>query len=480
MSLTAAMNNAASGLAATSKMAQTISTNTANALTEGYARREVNLSSSVGSGVKVDSISRVINDTVLKEKWLADASAGNATVKADFARRLENAIGDSETDGSLDSLLSDFETSLISAATQPESSASLTSVATAAAAIADKLNEVSDDIQTARQEADRSIATQVDTLNTTLSQIEDLNVAITRLTAQGGDANALLDERQSLIDKIAEIVPVSTVARSGNQIAIFTTGGQTLLDGSAATIGFTQSNTIVASSSIEAGTLSGLTINGRSVSTDDSGGMGGGTLGAAFAVRDILAPQAQQSLDAFARELIERFSDNSVDTTLQAADAGLFTDGGEAFDTANEAGLAGRIALNTLVDPSVGGEVWRLRDGLDAASEGDTANASILTAMQSALSASSGVTSGPLAGANLTIYSFASEILSLASSNRLSAEATESYTSARQESATEQFLSQGVDTDYELEQLQLVQQAYAANAKVVQAIDAMMQSILEI
>ena len=40
-------------------------------------------------------------------------------------------------------------------------------------------------------------------------------------------------ERQRLVDTISAIVPVREVPRDHNQIALFTTGGATLLEGSA-------------------------------------------------------------------------------------------------------------------------------------------------------------------------------------------------------------------------------------------------------
>lgn len=480
MSLTAALNNAGTGLAASSKMAQIISGNTANALTEGYARREVSLSSASGGGVRVDSVSRMVSTSLLKEKWLSDAAAGNATIRAGFASRIETGIGDSETAGSLGMLLSDLETSLISAKAQPESTAGLTAVATAAGALTDKLNGLSNDIQSARLEADRSISKQVETLNTALGQIQELNVSITRLSAQGGETNALMDQRQALITQIAAIVPVTTVPRIGDQVALVTTGGQTLLDGTVAKIGFVATTVMSEDMSVETGTLSGLTVNGHEVSTADSGGLGGGTLSATFAVRDDLAPAMQKTLDSLARDLIERFSGNSVDPTLSPGDAGLFTDNALAFDSANEAGIAGRITLNALADPASGGAVWRLRDGLGATAEGISGNSTLLSALQDALSATTSVASGPFAGTEKTVFTFAADLLSLAASNRLSAETAQSYAAARQDAASEQLLAEGVDTDAELQNLQLVEQSYAANARVLQAIDKMMQSILEI
>ena len=50
MSMSAALNNALSGLTASSRRAQVISDNVANALTPGYARRSVTVAAHVVGG----------------------------------------------------------------------------------------------------------------------------------------------------------------------------------------------------------------------------------------------------------------------------------------------------------------------------------------------------------------------------------------------------------------------------------------------
>lgn len=482
MSISTALNNAVSGLTASSRMAEVVSSNTANAMTAGYARRELSLSAETlggNGGVRILGVNRMINATLLQDRRLSDAETENASARADFATRFEDQLGDPETEGSLSWTLSEFESALIEAGSIPDSTARLTAAVSAAKSVTDKLNSVSDDLQQTRLEADHSIASQVDTLNETLQQIEKLNRTITTQTSIGGDASGLMDQRQTLIDQISTIVPVRVVARDNDQIAIFTTGGAVLLDGSASTVGFNASGVMSADMTLDSGALSGLTINGRTVSTSDDGPLGGGTLGAAFAVRDELAPEAQAQLDAFARNLIERFQDPALDTTLAAGDPGLFTDAGDALDTLDEVGLAGRIQINAAVDPAQGGAVWRLRDGLGATSAGSVGNARLINALSDALSEEEMPASGDFGSALRSASGLAADLLSYASGQRQSAELVESYATSRQETLTELTLAEGVDTDYEMQTLLKVEQAYSANARVIQTIDDMMQQLLD-
>ncbi|PYF11937.1 flagellar hook-associated protein 1 FlgK [Rhodobacter viridis] len=493
MSIASAFNFALSGLTASSRMAEVVSSNIANAMTEGYARRELSISSQTlggtGGGVRIVGVNRIVNQVVAQDLMLADAASANTTAKTDFYSRLESQIGDPETAGSLSATMSDFENALLTAGSMPDSTARLAATVRSASAVANKLNSISDDLQAARLTADKSITKQVRTLNETLSQLEEMNRTITTQISIGNDAAGLMDERQSLVNQISEIVPIRVVQRDNNQISLFTSGGAILLDGTAAHLEFEGAGVMQAGYSLATGELKGISINGVAVSTADDGPLGGGTLGAAFAVRDELAPEAQSQLDAFAMDLVSRLQDPSVDTTLSSTDAGLFTDRGAAFefaadgsalDPAAEIGLAGRLKLNAIVDPEQGGEVWHLRDGLMAGSQGAIGNGTILNALSAALTKEAAPASGDYGPALRTSSGLASDLLSYASSGRQSSELTQGYATARQETLKEMSLADGVDTDHEMQTLLVVEKAYAANAKVIQTIDAMLQELLDI
>ena len=63
---------------------------------------------------------------------------------------------------------------------------------------------------------------------------------------------------------------------------------------------------------------------------------------------------------------------------------------------------------------------------------------------------------------------------------RLRAETELGFTMARWETLREAELSDGVDTDRELQTLLQIEQAYAANARVIETVDFLMQRLLEI
>lgn len=484
MSISGSLSNALSGLAAASRMADVVASNTANALTEGYARRELLLSSQSlggnGVGVQIVGIERITNNTVIQDLRLATSANTAAEVRTDFYSRIETALGAPEDASSLVSKVSAFEAALVEASSRPDSTSRLEGVLRTATAITDHLKSVSDGISAIRMDADQEIQRQIDTLNASLQQVDQLNATILAHNSAGRDATALLDQRQAVIDQISAIVPVHQQERDNHQVSLYTSGGAILLEGNPSRIGFSSVGIITPDMTQQSGALSGLTLNGTPINSSKGGVLGGGSLGAQFEVRDDLATSAQTQIDAFARDLIERFQDPAVDPTLNAGDAGLFTDSGVAFSSANEIGIAGRIRISSLVNPGLGGDVTRLRDGLGAITAGDSGDATLLNAMLDGLTAPRQPATGTFSeGANGSI-NLAADFLSQIAGNRLSAEDTASYTAARQSALKELALADGVDTDYEMQTLLKVEQMYAANARVIQTIDSLIGQILEL
>jgi flagellar hook-associated protein 1 len=462
MSVTSALAGALSGLSATSRQAEILSSNVANATTPGYARRQVSLGATVlaghGQGVQIQGITRDVDRHLLGERRLAQAGGGDRDVRAEFLKQMEQAFGTPDSVGSLSARLAAFDQSLVEAAGRPESQARLNGIATTAKSLAAGLASATKDIQAARASADRRIGEEVGKLNSTIAQLHELNVELR-----------------------SAIVPVREVPRDLNQIAIFTTGGAPLLEGSAAVIGFTTTHTITPEMSQALGGLSGITINGRPYDTAGTASpILGGTLGALFAVRDDLAVTAQGKLDAAARDLVERFASPTVDPTLAPGAPGLFTDGGAAFDPLDEVGLAGRLTLNAAADPAQGGSLFRLRDGLGAATEGPPGNGTLLNALHAALTGARPLASTGFAAGSRSFATLAGDILSDTSAQRLSAQSEQSFASAKLTALTDLEAQNGIDTDQEMQDLLIIEKNYAANAKVIQAVADMIDTLIRL
>ena len=477
MSMTSALNNALTGLNAVGRSAQLVSSNIANALTPGYGRRELDLSSGVLGGVQVDGVRRVENPVILSDRRLADAELGLGRTKVGFLDDMSRLLGSPDDLGSLTGRLTTLEGRLLEAASRPDSNTRLQSVLDGANDLVDKINTIAEGIQAERQNADRAIASDVETLNTTLVDIGKLNASITRLSGQQGDASALIDQRQVLIDQITEIVPLRQIPRGNGAIALMTTGGQVMLDSFPAEFSFSPANALTPGMTIAGGQLSGLSLNGQSIEMNSGAGrMDGGRLAGYFDVRDTLGVQAQSDLDEFARDLIERFETPGLDSTLAVGDPGLFTDAGTTLAAAPAVGLAQRLSLNALADPNQGGLASRLRDGLGATAIGPIGDSSRLNALSDILGASR-VTG---LGLSLSVSGYASELTSRNAGALFRSEQSQTFAQTRSDALVEQELLNGVDTDQEMQKLLLIEQSYAANARVIQVVDDMMRRLMEI
>ncbi|MEO1710426.1 MAG: flagellar hook-associated protein FlgK [Pseudomonadota bacterium] len=484
MTISSALNSALSGLTAASRASQVVSTNIANAMTPGYARRSLSVTAtSVGNigGVQVNGITRHVDTQLLSDRRLAGSEYGYRTDTAAFLNRVEDFIGTPDSAGSLSGRLASFENSLITASSRPDATERLNEAALSARDLATSINDISAGIQDARTAADNSIAAQVERLNAALKNVQTLNGRITAAQGRDADLSALQDQRQLVIDEISEMVPVRVVDRDHGAVAVYSTNGALLLDGRASEIGFEPAHLVTPYMSYEDGELSGLTINGFAVSTHSgSGRMQGGTLGAQFEIRDELAPAAQADIDAFARDLIERFESPDVDPTLAAGQAGLFTDMGDPLDPSEDVGLASRLSLNALVDPTQSGEVWRMRDGLGATAPGESGDARILNALTDALSMARPVASGSFGTSPLSASGLAASIASQIGADRLRADQDLSFASSQYYELTQLELADGVDSDVELQNLMVIEQAYAANARVIETVDQMFDTLLGI
>ncbi|MGB7318137.1 MAG: flagellar hook-associated protein FlgK [Planktotalea sp.] len=473
MSLSSSLSNALSGLSVTSRTAQLVSSNLANALNEGYARREIELGGAQGGGVFVSGINRFVDAALLSDRRNAQSSLALSSERARVTDTLEQVIGLPDDPYSISAHLNQFDASLRFLESEPNSEVRLRDTLATASVLSRRLNASQNHIQAERLAADRQIATGVETLNTSLQQIAMLNERIVSANVNGRDANTLLDERQTLIDQVSELVPVREMPRAQGAVSLVTGNGMMLIENSAVTFEFTRTNQILPHMSIENAQLNALELDGEKLDLgSNTGPLSGGRLQALFQVRDTIAPDAQDRVDAFALDLAGRFHDLPGDLGTVAGAPGLFTDDGARVDVSDQLGLAGRLEINALADPAQGGNLWRLRSGMNAPSEAAAGYSSFVTDMVASLAQQS-----PLQG---SVFDHSASLISTASQVSSSFAQEQSFASARYEQLDLLQMQNGVDTDAELQKLLLIETNYAANAKVIQTIDEMLATIMRI
>lgn len=481
MTLSHSISNALSGLQASARGVQVASSNVANAMVEGYAPRRLALVSAAGAaggGVRITGIHRQDDPALAGMLRQSGAERAAAGTEIAFWDRLATAMGEPGDGNGIVARITAFESALVEAADRPDLDYLHASAAHAADSLAGALNHASTDIQSQRQEADAAIARDVEALNRGLNEVARLNTDILRRQAVGDPALDLVEKREMLVTELSEIVPMREQTRPDGRLALYTAGGQMLLDGSVPMkVGFQPAGTITAGMSLADGQLSGLTLDGRPVPSGPQAPMGGGRLGAQFAIRDSHAPKAQEQLDQLAADLIARYADPATDPTLPPGEPGLFTDDGAAPGSPPAPGLAGRVEINAVLTPAGGGEYWRLRDGLGAAAPGAVGDPAqlmrLLDAIETPLPATPGGTANSLAG-------HAGQTIGSIGQSRHAAEMREGFALSRHDTLFEQMLAGGVDTDGELQRLMTLEKAYAANARVMQVADDLLRRLMEI
>lgn len=481
MSITGAMNTAISGLTAASRGAAVVSNNLANALTEGYGRRELDLAArGGGGGVLITGETRIGDTALLNDRRAADAALARHGASARFLEQVQGVMGEPGSDRSLDAMVAAVETGLLSAAANPQSEQQLAQVVDGLSQLTEHLADIGASIQIERGRADAALGDAVTRLNGDLARLEDLNEDIRRDILRGGNGGALLDEREVLIDRVARLVPVREVDRGNGVVALMSPGG-ILMDGPAPTIDFSVTPVITEFHSLAGGDLSGFAVNGQPLDLDRTRHLlSGGEISGLLAVRDTDAPAAMAQLDAFARDLLERFAQGNVDPTRPPGAPALLTDAGAPFDPADETGLSRRLDVNVLVDPAAGGEAWRLRDGLGAAVRGDSGNTETLQRLGASLAVADVPASASAPPGRFTSAGLGAAIYSTLGMARTASEGEIAHASARAVAIGQSLQVMSVDSDAEMQRLLLIEQAYAANAKVMTAARQMLDRLLEI
>lgn len=214
---------------------QTAATNAANASTPGFSRRRVDLTEGVpepgpggliGSGVLIDQIRR-IRDRFLDSEVRADSSAlAEAQTRATMLDRVGAVFGVLE-DNPIGQALDDFFSALGDLASRPEDAAVRTTVLIRGETLAATLDDKVESVLQIEREAFFSLDDRVNEVNSITTQIANLNSQISAGTNPTRD-----DERDRLIDRLAELVGVRTSTDSNGVAQVVLAGtGMLLVDG---------------------------------------------------------------------------------------------------------------------------------------------------------------------------------------------------------------------------------------------------------
>ena len=485
MSIDAALYTAMSSLDMQQQQADVISSNIANASTPGYADRTLpqleEVAGGNASGVMAAPLQRLSNEVATNT---ANQTAGAQAYSQTMVNGLTSytqVLGQPSDTTSLPSQLSAFNSALTSLSASPDEAALQTGAVTAAQNLVSTFNTLSASVESAREQADQNIEAGVTTVNQTLNQLAQNEAGLQQAAASGESTASFQDTQSQLLSTLSQQLPIKVYQESNNGLIVTTDGGTTLLDGSADQLSFTPTQTIPANMQQTAdpsagmiGGLSAVTVGGQPIAISQNG-----SIAANLQLRDVTLPAFNQQLDQLAGNTIVAFQ--QADPTVGSGQTGIFTDNGASVDPNNPAqipGLAANISLNASVDPSQGGEAWRMLDGAQATTQGTTSNnSSVLAFVQGLNQTQSYDTSTGLPG-SMTLTDATSEVTGLQQSTLTNWTATNtSATQQAQAAQTALSNATGVNIDDEMQKLLVVQESYAATTQVIQAAAKMMDEL---
>lgn len=485
MSLTSALNTAQSSLSNYGTQTSVISRNISNASNPDYVRRDAVLTNSV-IGAQGVSVQRA-QDMALFVRSIADTSTASAqeTLLTGLTD-LKSILGGNDYETSPAVLIATMRDTLATFASKP-GEATLAQMAIAdAVTVANGLNEASKSVQSVRFEADKAIGQQVQTLNELLARFETNNNRIYSGTQTGKDVSAELDERDSLIKQISSIIGVTQVTRSGNDMALYTNDGVTLFETVARPVEFDTSSGFSASLSGNQVFIDGVPLAaGKGANTT-----GRGSLQSLMQIRDEYAPMMQDHLDEIARGLIVAFAESDQSAIPVLPDMpGLFTWSGGTIPAGAtiEPGIASTITVNAALLPSLGGNPLLLRDGgINGAAY--SSNPTGASGFSTLLDAHVQVLDEPMAfdaaagiSTSSSVLAFAAESIGWLELNRSDAESAAQTREASRFRSVEAFSNiTSVSLDEEMSILLELEQSYKASARLISAVDEMLQALLAV
>lgn len=302
MSLNAALQIGRSALATSQAAMQVTGDNMANAATPGYHRRSTHLApvqgqmiaqgQFIGQGVRLLAVRREIDLALQARHRDAISHEQGAMINQRFLSSLET-IQNELTDNDLSSLMSAFFNSFSELANNPEDQAVRSVAIQQGQTLADRVAAIRSDYVGIVREIDRTLGEHINDANDVLDRIADLNQRIATTEAGQGSADSLRDERDRLVDQLAERLDVTVVERPNGMTDILVDSIPILLGSESRGL---ELRTVTGGDTAEVSlrvAADGTKIQARS-----------GSIGALLTQREETVDPLLEGLDDFASELI--------------------------------------------------------------------------------------------------------------------------------------------------------------------------------
>jgi len=315
---------------------RTTGNNIANVNTPGYSREITTFTPQVstgltnmyvGTGVAVQSVTRMYTDFLGQQTNLAQSQASAADMAAQLTGQVNGLFANAAT--GLGTAMDNFFTQLQSLTNQPGNAANRQAVLSAAQQMTGQFNNFASQLQQMDTSSQQQMGQEISTVNTTVSQIAQLNNQIALAVASGGSPNTLLDQRDQALLTLNQSLGVTSQQQANGDINIYLANGQPLLVGSQ-TFTLAMGKDPVNPQLVDVGTTNG----GAAIAALDPNSSGGGKIGALLQFQNQTLPSVRDQIGRLAVTLSNQMN------ALQAQGVDLNNLTGTNFFTTPTIGVA--------------------------------------------------------------------------------------------------------------------------------------------
>lgn len=304
--LSSAINTGATSLQVNQKQIEVTGSNIANVDTEGYSRQYAEKTTYpsvnrggffIGQGVTITDISRQYNTFVSKQLTDKSVDFGFENSQTATFSELERifSIGDDNLSGEMDTFFDSWQ----ELSTDPTDIVLRDVVIQQGASLAEKFNSMADEIDSTQNNISAEITSKVEDTNGKLEQLAELNDRIFTIESNGQSANAARDQRDIILQDLAETIGAESYELSSGMINVQLPTGLPLVNGNTA-------STIIAS---ETGSELNLQLKTANTTRDlDKDSLGGEFSGLLY-MRDEFIPSLEGQLDQMAYTVINKVND---------------------------------------------------------------------------------------------------------------------------------------------------------------------------
>jgi len=430
--------------------------NIANVNTPGYSRQRVNLATSLGltnasgqmgAGVRVSDIQRIYDQFLGSQINTESYNLGKWEAQKSSLERVE-IIFDETTGFGLNQAMGDFWNAWQDLANNPEGHTERQVLVAKSEIMAETFNKISSDLNQQQNDIDSSIEGAVIEINTIAGQISDLNIKISDIEKSGQSANDLRDERDLLLKELSSMIDISSFEGDDGQVTVLVGNGRPLVQPP-----YSLSLSTVTNAS---GHEDVVWVDRDGNSVDITNDISGGKLKGWLEVRDVKIEDYKTRLDDLASSIITEVNNlHTAGFDLNGAAGGAFFTGTSASDIAVDTNIINDV--NLIAASGTG-------------APGDNSNSIAIVNLQNDLL---------MSGGTATYDDFYNSLVSDVGIDAQSAQMNYDHQTAMASSLDNYRESiSGVSLDEEMVNLVKFQHAYDAAAKLISAVDEMMNTVM--